>query len=236
MVPINGIHEVAQQTVGDMITQSMKKYPELTERDHPNASCDWRTWGVTDENLQPRARMQVLMAYSNYFNALLLTTGNKSETAVGYCTLYGDMAGGLAVINDVPKTLVFQLARYINDTSRAEIIPWNSINKPPSAELRPDQKDQDSLPPYDILDEIMEKFVDEEKSVDTIIGEMVTVERELEYAKLKTGKTLREAIIWVCKAILRNEYKRKQSPKGLKITRKHFGEGWQMPIVHGAKL
>src|SRR5687768_3773876 len=120
---------------------------------------------VTEENLQARVRGALLMAFSNKFNHLLLTTGNKSEIAVGYCTLYGDMCGGLAVISDVPKTMVWQLSRFINERAGGgrEIIPRNSIEKGPSAELRPNQTDQDSLPPYDVLDAILQQYVEEEK-------------------------------------------------------------------------
>ena len=122
---------------------------------------------VTEENLQARIRGKILMAISNKFGYLVLTTGNKSELAVGYCTLYGDMCGGLAVISDVPKTLVYGLAKYIN--RRKEIIPTDIIEKPPSAELRPNQKDQDSLPPYDILDGVLRAYVEESKDVCDIV-------------------------------------------------------------------
>ena len=124
---------------------------------------------VTEENVQARIRGALLMALSNKFGALVLTTGNKSEIGVGYCTLYGDMCGGLAVISDVPKTLVYRLARYVN--SRAPVIPESTIEKPPSAELRPDQKDSDSLPPYDVLDTILEAYVEDNQSPDAIAAE-----------------------------------------------------------------
>ena len=117
---------------------------------------------MTEENIQARIRGSLLMAMSNKFGALLLTTGNKSEIAVGYCTLYGDMCGGLAVISDVPKTLVYRLARYVN--SRSPVIPASTMEKPPSAELRPDQKDSDSLPPYEVLDTILEDYVEDNRS------------------------------------------------------------------------
>ena len=125
---------------------------------------------ITEENIQARNRGALLMALSNKFGWLLLSTGNKSELAVGYCTLYGDMCGGLAVISDVPKTMVYKLADYINQRAGREVIPATTISKPPSAELRPDQTDQDSLPPYDILDEILEMYITGEKSIDEIIA------------------------------------------------------------------
>ncbi len=131
--------------------------------------------GLAEQNVQARVRGNLLMALSNKFGHLILTTGNKSEVAVGYCTLYGDMAGGLAVISDVPKMMVYELARFINAQSQRQgkpaPIPENTITKPPSAELRPNQKDQDSLPPYDILDAIIEGYVEQEKSVAEIIRE-----------------------------------------------------------------
>src|SRR5205085_9136019 len=126
---------------------------------------------VTEENLQARVRGGLLMAFSNKFNHLLLTTGNKSEVAVGYCTLYGDMCGGLALISDVPKTTVWELSKWINAHAGREIIPTSSITKVPSAELRPNQTDQDSLPPYEVLDAILERYIDEEKGAAEIIAE-----------------------------------------------------------------
>jgi NAD+ synthase (glutamine-hydrolysing) len=187
--------------------------------------------GVTDENLQARIRGIYLMGLANYYNGLVLSTSNKSESAVGYTTLYGDMCGGLAVISDLPKTMIFELCSYINLVSREEIIPWNTINKPPSAELRADQKDSDSLPPYETLDAILYRFVDEAKCPREIIDEMATVTAEVKYLS-ETNRNLKEDIIWVCNAVSRNEYKRKQSPTGLKVSAKLFKYGWQMPIVH----
>ena len=168
---------------------------------------------VTEENLQARIRGKILMAISNKQGYLVLTTGNKSELAVGYCTLYGDMCGGLAVISDVPKTMVYQLAEYIN--LKKEIIPRNTIEKPPSAELRPNQKDQDSLPPYDILDSILKSYVEESKDVHDIV-------------KLGFDKSLVRDIIM---KVERNEYKRKQAAPGLKVTTKAFGTGRRMPLA-----
>jgi NAD+ synthase (glutamine-hydrolysing) len=168
---------------------------------------------LTEENIQARIRGTILMALSNKFGHLLLSTGNKSELAVGYCTLYGDMNGGLGVISDLPKTMVYKVAHYINRTS--EIIPESSMTKPPSAELRPDQKDQDTLPPYDILDRIIELFVEEGKSAGQITGQGFDA----------------NTVSWVIKAISRSEYKRRQSAPGLKITPKAFGSGRRFPLA-----
>ena len=168
---------------------------------------------VTEENLQARSRGLLLMAISNKFGALLLTTGNKSELAVGYCTLYGDMCGGLAVIADVPKTQVFDLARHINRDR--EIIPLNTIEKPPSAELRPDQKDSDSLPDYDKLDSILNAYIEEKKSIVSIValGHEASLVRH------------------IVRLVDMNEYKRKQAAPCLKTTPLAFGVGRRMPIV-----
>lgn len=168
---------------------------------------------VTEENLQARSRGLLLMAVSNKLGALLLTTGNKSELAVGYCTLYGDMCGGLAVISDIPKTKVFALARHMN--LDGEIIPLSTIEKPPSAELRPDQKDSDSLPEYNILDGILQSYIEDGLSIDAIIDQGYT------------EHTVRRIVGLVD----RNEYKRKQAAPGLKITSLAFGIGRRMPIV-----
>jgi NAD+ synthetase len=175
---------------------------------------------TTEENMQARLRGMTLMALSNKFGHLLLTTGNKSELAVGYCTLYGDMAGGLAVISDVPKTMVYALARWINsDKSRAgrsgEVIPVSTIEKPPSAELKPGQTDQDSLPPYDVLDEILRLYVEENMSARDIIAHGFE------------EKTVR----WVQRRVDLNEYKREQAAPGIKVTSRAFGVGRRMPIA-----
>jgi NAD+ synthetase len=168
---------------------------------------------VTEENMQARLRGLMLMALSNKENHLLLTTGNKSELAVGYCTIYGDMCGGLAVISDLPKCRVYEVSRWIN--RGREIIPWNTIDKPPSAELRPDQKDQDTLPPYEILDAILELYVENQLSADEIIsrGYQETTVR------------------WVQRRVDLNEWKRHQAAPGLRVTSKAFGIGRRMPIV-----
>ncbi|PNX47179.1 MAG: NAD+ synthase, partial [Thermoplasmata archaeon M8B2D] len=168
---------------------------------------------VTLENIQARIRGNILMAISNKFGYLVLSTGNKSELAVGYCTLYGDMTGGLAVISDLPKTVVYRLAHYIN--RKREIIPKEIIKKLPSAELKPDQKDQDTLPPYDILDSILYYYIDEGYSLKEIL--------ELKFDP--------DIVKWVIKAVDRNEYKRRQAVPGLKVTPKAFGIGRRLPIA-----
>jgi len=169
---------------------------------------------ITEENLQARIRGNILMALSNKYGYLVLTTGNKSELAVGYCTLYGDMSGGFALISDVPKTMVYELANFIN--RKKEVIPKNSIDKPPSAELRPNQLDQDSLPPYDIMDGILKAYVEDARGV----GEIVRMGFD--------EKTVREII----RKVNRNEYKRRQAAPGIKVTSKAFGSGRRMPIAH----
>jgi NAD+ synthase (glutamine-hydrolysing) len=169
---------------------------------------------VTEENVQARIRGSLMMAISNKFGALLLTTGNKSEIGVGYCTLYGDMCGGLAVISDVPKTLVYRLARYVN--SRARVIPESTIEKPPSAELRPDQKDSDSLPPYEVLDTILEAYVEDNESTETIAA--------------KHGYDL-QLVRNVTRMVDKSEYKRQQAAPGIKISEKAFGFGRRYPIA-----
>ena len=168
---------------------------------------------TTEENVQARLRGVILMALSNKYGSLLLTTGNKSEIAVGYCTLYGDMAGGLAVISDVPKTMIYRISNWIN--REREIIPDSTITKPPSAELRPNQTDQDSLPPYDVLDAILDLYVVQMKSMSDIIA-----------------AGFEEAIVRrVIRLIDLSEYKRRQAAPGLKVTTKAFGMGRRMPIA-----
>ncbi|OGI17357.1 MAG: NAD+ synthase [Candidatus Melainabacteria bacterium RIFOXYA2_FULL_32_9] len=172
---------------------------------------------LAEENLQARIRANILMLYSNRYGSLLISTGNKSELSVGYCTLYGDMAGGLAVLSDVPKVMVYRLAHHIN--SEKEIIPDAVITKAPSAELRPDQKDQDTLPPYEILDDILKEFVEENKSADEIAEK---------YHKSIVNDVIRR--------VNNNEYKRRQASLGLKVTTKAFGSGRRIPIVQGYKF
>jgi NAD+ synthetase len=171
--------------------------------------------GVAEENIQARIRGNLLMALSNTRGALLLTTGNKSELSVGYCTLYGDMSGGLAVIADVPKTMVYRVARWLNDSTGRTLIPESSIIKAPSAELRPNQTDQDSLPPYQVLDDILERHIEKHQPAEEIVAagfDRATVERVLRLVRLA-------------------EFKRKQAAPGLKVTDRAFGTGWRMPIA-----
>lgn len=195
LVPIKDVHEEYEQTLAPIFAGHSRD--------------------VTEENLQARVRGALLMAFSNKFNHLLLTTGNKSELAVGYCTLYGDMCGGLAVISDVPKTTVYELAEFINRRAGRDLIPRSSISKVPSAELRPDQTDQDSLPPYDLLDAILFRYVEEEKGAAQIISEGYDP----------------ATVLRVIKLVDRSEYKRRQAAPGLKVTSRAFGFGRRMPIA-----
>ena len=174
---------------------------------------------VTEENIQSRARGTLLMALSNKFGAIVLSTGNKSELGVGYCTLYGDMVGGLAVISDVPKTMVYRLSHYVNGTSvngRREVIPRATLEKPPSAELRPDQKDSDSLPPYEVLDAVLEDYVEDAHS-----AEQIASDRGFDI----------ELVRRVVRMVDRAEYKRQQAAPGIKISSKAFGYGRRFPIA-----
>lgn len=171
--------------------------------------------GVAEENIQARIRGNILMALSNKFGAMVLSTGNKSEISVGYCTLYGDMAGGFAMLKDVPKTLVYDLSNYINRRASMQVIPEYIITRPPSAELRDDQKDSDTLPPYEILDAILELYVEEDCSSEDIIAEGFD------------EKTVK----WVIRQVDINEYKRRQAAPGIKITPRAFGRDRRMPIT-----
>jgi NAD+ synthase (glutamine-hydrolysing) len=171
---------------------------------------------VTEENIQARIRGTLLMALSNKFGWLVLTTGNKSEIAVGYSTLYGDMAGGFAVIKDVPKTLVYELSRHVNARAGKPVIPESVIERAPSAELRHEQKDQDTLPPYDVLDAILEAYVEESCSIADMI------------ARGFSPETVRKVVRMIDTA----EYKRRQGPIGVKITPRAFGRDWRLPIVN----
>jgi len=168
---------------------------------------------TTEENLQARIRGTLLMALSNKFGAIVLTTGNKSEMAVGYCTLYGDMAGGFAVIKDIAKTLVYRLARWRN--LQHEVIPERIITRAPSAELRPGQTDQDSLPPYDVLDAIMQAYMEDDRGIEAIVEQ---------------GHP-RQAVEKVVRLIALSEYKRRQAPVGIRVTHRAFGRDWRMPIT-----
>ncbi len=172
---------------------------------------------ITEENLQARIRGNLLMALSNKFGYLVLTTGNKSELSVGYATLYGDMAGGFAVIKDVPKTMVYALARWRNESSAGPVIPKRIFDRPPTAELRPNQKDEDSLPPYPVLDPILKAYVEDDRSADEIVA--------LGFDR----KTVRRVMALVD----RSEYKRRQAPIGIKITHRAFGKDRRMPITSG---
>ncbi|TWT43709.1 Glutamine-dependent NAD(+) synthetase [Phycisphaerae bacterium RAS1] len=194
-IPIEPVHRAYEQTMAEAFAG--------------------RAADVTEENIQARVRGGILMALSNKFGSLLLTTGNKSELAVGYCTLYGDMCGGLAVISDVPKTMVYSLARHINARAGRDVIPHGSLSKPPSAELRPNQTDQDSLPPYEVLDEILRRYEEQLQSVD----EMVAAGAD------------RAAVERVVRLIQSSEYKRQQAAPGLKVTSRAFGFGRRMPIA-----
>lgn len=171
---------------------------------------------VAEENLQARIRANIIMALSNKFGWLVLTTGNKSEMATGYCTLFGDMAGGFAVIKDVPKTLVYKLAQYRNTLKPKNVIPQSVIEKEPTAELKPNQRDVDTLPPYSVLDPILQAYVEEDRNFEQIVAmgfDEETVKR-------------------VIKMVDRNEYKRRQSPPGIKITQRAFGRDRRLPIVN----
>ena len=170
---------------------------------------------VTEENIQARIRGNLLMALSNKFGLVLLTTGNKSELAVGYCTIYGDMSGGLAVISDVPKTIVYRLARWLNASENWEIIPASILNKPPTAELRFGQVDQDSLPPYEVLDDILKRYIEQHQSKEDLLA--------FGYEKAMVDRVLR---------LVKNaEFKRRQAAPGLKVTDRAFGSGWRMPVA-----
>jgi len=186
----------------------MQAYDEALSEPFSDRDAD-----VTEENIQARIRGNILMAYSNKFGHIVLSTGNKSELAVGYCTLYGDMSGGLAVISDVPKLMVYRLAELYNAST--EVIPRSIIDKAPSAELRPDQKDTDTLPPYETLDVILDLHIEDGLSGDQIVDRGFA----------------RDTVEWVLAAVRRNEYKRKQAAPGLKVTSKAFGGGRRFPIA-----
>ena len=204
IVPIKDVHDGYEKTLSPIFTQSSVRSPQSPLGDD-----------ITEQNIQARIRGGLLMAFSNRFNHLLLTTGNKSELAVGYCTLYGDMCGGLAVISDVLKTTVYRLAEFINQQAGHDLIPRNSITKPPSAELRPNQTDQDSLPAYDVLDAILFRYIEEEKGAAEIIAEGFDPATVMRIVKLTD----------------RSEYKRRQAAPGLKVSTRAFGFGRRMPIA-----
>ena len=199
--------ELIEIPIKDSFDLYMKTFSDVFKGTEPNE---------TEENLQARIRGNILMALSNKFGWLVLTTGNKSETSVGYTTLYGDAAGGFAVIKDVPKTLVYELSRYRNSLEGSEAIPINIITKEPTAELKSGQKDSDTLPPYNILDLILEAYVEEDRCADEIVA--MGFEEEM----------VKKVIKMVDKA----EYKRRQAPPGIKITPRAFGKDRRMPITN----
>jgi len=193
------------------IIDAMKAYEEALRKPFVGTGP-----GLAEENLQARIRGNLVMALSNRFDWLVLTTGNKSEVSVGYATLYGDMAGGFAVIKDVPKTLVYELVRYRNEQARRELIPASVLERAPSAELRPDQRDSDSLPPYEVLDKILEAYVERDQSPEQMIA-----------AGLPADDVSK--VVWM---VDRAEYKRRQAPPGIKITPKAFGRDRRLPITN----
>ena len=197
------------------ITPLMERFEETLSDTFSNGKSGNEP-GIAEENIQARIRGTLIMALSNKFGALPLTTGNKSELSVGYCTLYGDMAGGFSVIKDLPKLMVYELSRWINGRQESDIIPQNTITKEPSAELRPNQKDSDSLPEYDKLDQMLKLYVEEEKSIEEIIS--------LGYI----GEEIRRVV----KLVDSSEYKRRQAAPGIKITPKAFGKDRRMPITN----
>jgi len=197
------------ETIALPITDIMKAFEENLDRAFLGLPAD-----VTEENIQARIRGNLLMALSNKYGSMLLTTGNKSEISVGYCTIYGDMAGGLAVISDVPKTMVYRLARWLNSL-RGEVIPKAILAKAPSAELRPGQRDEDFLPPYHILDEILDRHIQGHQSAKEIV--QAGFDSEI------VGRVLR--------MVQASEFKRKQAAPGIKVTDRAFGSGWRMPIA-----
>ena len=196
------------KTITIPITPMYQSYLDSLGKHFPVSDLD-----VSLENIQARIRGNILMAFSNRYGYLVLSTGNKSELSVGYCTLYGDMSGGLAVISDVPKTMIYELGRYIN--RNRQVIPAAILTKAPSAELRPDQKDQDTLPPYEILDQVLEYYINDGLALPDIVDRGFAP----------------EVVRWILQAVDRNEYKRRQAAPGLKVTSKAFGSGRRMPIA-----
>jgi len=216
---IASAHKVAENLGIRFLTIPIAPVLETFDRSLQIAA-GWNSKTIAYENLQARIRGTILMSLSNQFGSLVLTSSNKSETAVGYATLYGDTAGGFAVIKDVPKTLVYRLAEHINRINNQKIIPDDVITRPPTAELRADQKDTDSLPPYDLLDKILEGYVEQDKSA-----------RQLVESGLPEDTVFR-----VINMVDRNEYKRRQSPPGVKITPKAFGKDRRLPITNRYRL
>jgi len=198
------------ETLTIPIAAIMESFDERLRPAFEGRPCD-----VTEENIQARIRGNLLMALSNKYGSILLTTGNKSEMAVGYCTIYGDMSGGLAVLADVPKTVVYRIAHWLNAIKGRNIIPKATLTKPPSAELRPGQTDQDSLPPYEILDEILRRHIELHQPAEEI------VEAGLDYATVRR----------VLRLVRSAEFKRRQAAPGIKVTDQAFGSGWRMPVA-----
>jgi NAD+ synthase (glutamine-hydrolysing) len=215
-IPITDVFESYREALAPAFEKGPSYNPAELEKRPAAEGGRYKSVGsdATEENIQARIRGNYLMALSNKFGSLVLSTGNKSENAVGYCTLYGDMAGGLAVISDVPKLMVYNLARHIN--RGREVIPRSTLEKPPSAELRPNQKDTDSLPPYEVLDRILKAYIEEVKSPEEIA--------------IETGFDL-GLVRKIAALVDRNEYKRKQAAPGLKITSRAFGFGRPFPIA-----
>jgi NAD+ synthase (glutamine-hydrolysing) len=221
MMPSKYTADISWLDARDMAKRLGVRYDEIAISDCFNAFLNTLAGefkglpvDTAEENIQARIRGTLLMALSNKFGSIVLTTGNKSEMATGYCTLYGDMAGGYAVIKDILKTLVFALARWRN--TQGEVIPARIITRPPSAELRENQTDQDSLPPYDILDGIIKRYMEENTPVDEVIAagfDQATVNRVVRLIKV-------------------NEYKRRQAPIGVRITHRGFGRDWRYPITN----
>lgn len=193
------------------IREAMQAYDKILKKPFEGLPLD-----ITEENMQARIRGTLMMALSNKMGWLVLTTGNKSEVSVGYCTLYGDMAGGFAVIKDVPKIWVYQLSRWINKDAGRELIPTATITKEPSAELRPDQKDTDSLPPYSLLDKVLARYIEEDRGIEELKG---------------MGLSMKE-VKRIVKMVDASEYKRRQGPPGIKITPKAFGKDRRLPITN----
>ncbi len=232
-IPIAQLHHNFRDAINKSINRMCHEYGEKEMAKFlgidPKKPIDFR--GVADENLQPRIRGIMIMAWANMVNGLVVSTGNKSEMAVGYCTLYGDMCGGFNVLKDCPKIQVIDCCKDINKKAGKEIIPWGTIEKPPSAELKPNQKDTDSLPPYSVLDEIVRRYCDESEDVGTILAEMCkeykttqSVPKEIE---------LKAMILKTCAMIDRAEYKRRQGPLGVKLTKSDLSRGRQVPVVQG---
>ena len=210
------IANVGAELVEIPIEPAMRAYEDLLPVSSDGAAAQGHGAELAAENIQARIRGNLMMALSNRFGWLVLTTGNKSEMSVGYATLYGDMAGGFAVIKDVPKTLVYDLVRYRNGLSGGELVPQSVLDRPPTAELRPGQLDQDSLPPYEMLDRILEAYVEEDRGRDEIVADGIPP----------------EIVDEVISMVDRSEYKRRQAPPGIRITPKAFGRDRRLPITN----